>query len=249
MQDNRQLVIPPSKAEEWLTKKMSTLDKLGVYENLVRAIPAIIVMFGVSGLPAAGIAIMSLVGAGIYAAEKHHRFQQTIRQELHGAVGEVEAKTERTLDEVKAEVADMSAKLSPKQVEQLGSIFEEYMATLDDEWLGYLQRAVCGVVADNVDASMRKAVLAHLRMLGPAHVQALHYVWNKVEQDTGKKMQIQRSHVGQSSPVFSVEVQVVLESVGFIERGERIRTDDPDWTHTNIGVTLVGAAALKLLYG
>ncbi len=254
MSDDTTAIAKPASLARWLTETRDMLDRLGVQENAVLCLPAIAALFGATGLPAAGLAITSIFGSGIYGVWKMHTYQQTIRQVLHGAVGEVEVDVEdvrqavddlrETVEDVRAEAKDMASKLLPEQVEQLGTIFEQFMASLDEDWLHHLRNAVRGVVAGNLPSDTRKAVLAHLRSMGPSHVTGLNALFD--EGGESKFIMAREEGNREARELFSQEVESVLLAAGFIER----KTGGASYSSANqplFRITALGKAASNLL--
>jgi hypothetical protein len=161
-----------------------------------------------------------------------------LRIELDALAGIAEAATARA--------ASAAGGLSPPQREQVAAVVEQVIRTEDETWLAILQAAARSVIRNEVEASTRKAVLAQLQMLGPAHVHGLADIaslcgeenaWGAVRAVDG------------SSELVTPEVESALVAVGFIEH-ERVTGSFTDvvLVEGRYRVSALGRAALQMLH-
>ncbi len=188
--------------EDWLDSTVGRLNRLGVPETAIRLIPPLAVLFGLGALPAAGVAVTTVLAAGAVAALKQRSFSQAVLEEIHAAVGDVEERLgahesgvevlgaeldalDEKVEETRREAREMGGRLSAAQVEELGQLFEQYMASLDEDWLEHLRRVARGVVRGDSPAFTRRVIITNLRGLGPEHVEALRELVDRAGQGEG----------------------------------------------------------------
>ncbi len=181
---------------DWVQNTVDNLARLGVPETALRLLPPIAVLFGWGALPAAGVAVMSFLSAGLLGAVKQHKFQQAVMMGIHGEIGDVENRVEALVGatramgdefaEVQRQADELAHRLTPAQIEHLSMLFEQYMGSVDEEWVEFLQNAVRRVAADDADADIRKSVVHRLRGLGPTHARLLLHMVEQARQPSGR---------------------------------------------------------------
>lgn len=154
--------------------------------GLERAGPAVIATLG--ALPATfsllytnqHAAAYTAVAMSLMGSTLTHLVGQRVEEELRAGLASVRAEVE----EVRAEgawaalaldvrVDHLSARLSPQQVEHVGSIVEEMLRTRDAEKEKYLLALARSVGAGAAEDDGRGKVIAEVSRLGASHIRAL----------------------------------------------------------------------------
>lgn len=152
------------------------VGKLGLPEKLVGVLPPLVVLFAVGGLPAAGIGVLTAMTLSEIGRRKMRDFSRTVEVELGVVEGQLRDEiedVEKDAENLRRRVDDLDQRLRQSQVEQLGRLFEEYMRSLDGEWLTWLRAAAKGVVSEGDSDERHRVVIGSLRSLTPAHVREL----------------------------------------------------------------------------
>ncbi len=156
--------------EEPVYELQKAAGAAGLPQAVIGLLPPLTLLFGVSGFPAFATAVFSAISGAAYGQRKMQEFSWQVEGEL----GRMEAESSLRFESLDDDIKDLRERLEDAQLEDLSEIFEHWMRASDEEWLRYLRAAIRGTVNQTVDRSNRKAIIAALRMLGPAHIEHLN---------------------------------------------------------------------------
>ena len=238
---------------------VASLRELGFEDKVIQALPPLLALLGVAGLPAAFIGLGAAVLGGGVALLRAREASDAVMWSIHGEIAPVEAAAEEArrtandatarLDELDRSVRDMGERLSQKQLEQINVIMEEYLRTLDQEWLRCLRQALKVVASNSLPSHLARSVVARLRDLSPEHLQALQ----RLAVETGGRtdayvaIAVLNAATGSVMEVFDAETEALLSSSGFIEH-QRMGGGLNNWVvNRTYRITELGASALHML--
>ncbi len=248
--------FPVTGKQEPVYELQKAAEEAGLPQAVIALMPAITLAFGVSGFPAFATAVFSAISGAAYGQKKMREFAWQVEGEL----GRIEADSMRSNEKLNDEIADLRERLEESQLEDLSELFEHWMRTSDEEWLRHLRAAIRGTVTQRVERANRKAIIAALRMLGPAHVNHLNLLAkSRPLADRVLRRSSSRDHWGWMLTPELKAVRAVLVAVGFA-RYEVSVDEDPMagrapshfpksriGGHDNVAITQLGYQALDML--
>ena len=154
--------------------------KAGLPAKMIALLTPLTLLLGIKGLPAFGVGLLAAMASSIEGSRKMREIDRLVQTEVGMVEAEVHALADDVADakgraeEVRQRVKELERGLTDAQIEQIGRLFEDYMATLDAKRIELLKNAVQCVARGVGDDFDRQMVVVGLRNLGTHHIEELH---------------------------------------------------------------------------